>query len=63
MQARTYAKDGSTVTVEIVPGGVRVTYRTRSRPEPHVSHQYGNPRKLARSIGADLRADGYTAAA
>ena len=58
---RTYAKDASTVTVELVPGGVRVTLREPGR-EPHVSRQYGNPQKLARRVGAELRADGWAAA-
>ncbi len=58
---RAYVKDGSTVTLESRPGHVLVTLREGNR-DPHVSRQYGNPRKLIRSIGAELRADGYTAA-
>ncbi len=57
----TYVKDGSTITLESRPGHVLVTLREPDR-DPHVSRQYGNPRKLIRSIGAELRADGYTAA-
>ena len=58
---RTYVKDGSTVTLEPRPGCVLVTLREGDRA-PHVSRQYGNPQKLIRSIGAELRAEGYAAA-
>lgn len=56
----TYVKDAITVTVEVCPGRVRVTLCDSTLDRPHVSYQYGNPPKLARSVGAELRADGYT---
>ena len=57
---RTYVKNTSTVTLEPRPGHVLVTLCEGDR-DPHVSRQYGNPQKLIRSIGADLRAKGYAA--
>ena len=59
---RTYTKDTSTVTLEERPGSVLVTLTDSTTDRPHVSRQYGNPRKLLRSIGAELRAEGYAAA-